>query len=151
MEANVFDEAASILRSLLPVELGELRQKVRRYGMKVWFGPDRPPRDHYEAQVIGPDASPEAEVLALEVGFHAEHPDERESQAVLDRLLADEARWRGIVGAEATAGTFLGRATHWRRISETWPDPDLGAEDLPLEVATRLADYITALEPVRRS
>ena len=150
MEANVFAEAASILRSLLPGELGELRQKVRRYGMKVWFGPDQPPRDHYEAQVIGPDASPEAQVLVLEVGFHAEHPDERESQAVLDQLLAGEARWRGIVGAEATAGPFLGRATHWRRISETWPDPDLGDPELVLELGTRLTDYITAIEPLRR-
>ena len=47
-------------------------------------------------------------------------------------------------------GPFLGRPDVWRRVSETWPDPDLGGEDLGIEVAVRLADYITALEPVRR-
>ena len=38
----------------------------------------------------------------------------------------------------------------WQRLSETWADPDLGDPELPMEVAARLADYITALEPLRR-
>ena len=46
---------------------------MRRYGIKVWFGPSDPPREHYEAQVIGPNEVKEASVLALEIGFHAEH------------------------------------------------------------------------------
>ena len=32
-------------------------------------------------------------------------------------------------------------------MSETWADPDLDDEELPLELATRLTDYVTAFEP----
>ena len=49
------------------------------------------------------------------------------------------------------AGPFLGSRDDWRRISETWPDPDLGEEDLAFELAARLTDYITALEPILRT
>ena len=42
-------------------------------------------------------------------------------------------------------GAFLGRQDAWRRVSETWPDPDLGAPDLGFEIAARLVDYIAAL------
>jgi hypothetical protein len=34
-------------------------------------------------------------------------------------------------------------------VSETWPDPDLSDEDIAVEVAMRLTDYIATLEPVR--
>jgi hypothetical protein len=36
-------------------------------------------------------------------------------------------------------------------VSETWPDPDLSEPDLPVEVAMRLVDYMTALEPSLRT
>jgi hypothetical protein len=52
---------------------------------------------------------------------------------------------------EAEIGLFLGRATAWRRVSETWADPDLSQPGVAFEVATRLTDYITALEPIRRA
>ncbi len=48
------------------------------------------------------------------------------------------------------AGECLGRADHWRRISETWPDPDLDDPELGTELAMRLLDYIEALEPARK-
>ena len=51
---------------------------------------------------------------------------------------------------EAQVGDFIGRSDHWRRISETWPDPDLGDGGLVIEIAARLTDYIVAIEPVRR-
>ena len=47
------------------------------------------------------------------------------------------------------AGEFIDDRHGWQRLSETWPDPDLGDPDLPFELATRLTDYITALEPLR--
>ena len=50
---------------------------------------------------------------------------------------------------EAVVGPFLGRAKSWQRVSETWPDPDLGDPELAIEVAAQLADYISALEPAR--
>ena len=55
-----------------------------------------------------------------------------------------------MIGGPVVAGPFLGRADQWRRISETWPDPDFGDPDLPLELAGRLLDYVEALEPLRR-
>ena len=57
--------------------------------------------------------------------------------------------WRKDLGQEAEAGIFLGRADHWRRISETWPDPNLDDPELGTEMAMRLLDYIEALEPAR--
>jgi hypothetical protein len=148
---ELFDEVGEVLRGALPRDLGPLRLRARRYGIKAWFGDaDTPAREHYEAQVIGADHVDGASVLALEVGFHAEHAKPALNDAVLARLLDDEARWRPALGPEAQSGPFLGRPDVWRRVSETWPDPDLSGDDLPVEVAVRLADYITALEPARR-
>jgi len=70
---------------------------------------------------------------------------------VIDHLLAREKKWRRLVGKDAVVGPFLGRRDDWRRVSETWPDPDLGDGELVIELATRLTDYVTALEPVLRA
>jgi hypothetical protein len=149
VESQLFEEVGDALRGMLPPELGELRLRVRRYGIKVWFGPIDPPREHYEAQVIGADAVEEARVLAIEIGFHAEHSQVGDNARIIDRLAACEADWRRRVGDAAVIGPFLGRAKTWRRVSETWADPDLGDPELAIELAALLADYITALEPAR--
>lgn len=151
LELSLFDEVAEVLRGLVPAGLGELRQRPRRYGIKVWFGPVDAPKEHYEAQVISRDAVPGAKVLALEVGFHAEHPRAADNDAVIAALAAREVAWRRQVGREAVVGPFLGREDVWRRISETWPDPDLSQPELAFELGARLTDYITALEPLRRA
>jgi hypothetical protein len=151
VEPSLFDDVADALRGMMPSELGPLRLRARRYGIKVWFGAEAPPREHYEAQVIGAEGDAAARILAIEVGFHAEHPKPVDNERVLARLLADERVWRPIVGDEARAGPFIGRADSWQRVSETWPDPDLGDPELALELAARLVDYATALEPVRHA
>jgi hypothetical protein len=150
VDSSLFEQVADALRGMLPPELGPLRLRVRRYGLKAWFGPADPPREHYEAQVISPDAVRGAKVLALEVGFHTEHPRQADNDAVIAKLQSGEKKWRRVVGTEAEVGPFLGKADVWRRVSETWADPDLNDEDLPLELATRLTDYVTALEPLLR-
>ena len=150
MELTVFEEVAEAIRGLVPPDLGEVRSHVRRYGIKVWFGTERPPREHYEAQVIGAEGVEGATVLALEVGFHAEHPQVSDNEKTMARLLASERRWRKVVGKEPVAGPFLGRPDPWRRVSEAWPDPDLSDSEFPFEVAARLTDYVIALEPVLR-
>jgi hypothetical protein len=151
VEQHVFDEVADAVVSLVPADLGDLRCRAHRYGIKLWFDTATPSREHYEAQVLGASVMDEAEVLALEVGFHAEHPDVARNEAVLTRMLGDERRWRRTLGVEAEAGPFLGRRDDWRRISELWPDPDLSDPLIAFEIATRLTDYITALEPSRRA
>jgi hypothetical protein len=151
MEPLLFDEVGEALRGFAPPELGEFHQRAHRYGVKVWFGPAAPPKEHYEAQVVGADADRRATTLAIEVGFHCEYPRVADNDAVIAHLLANEKRWRRSIGKEAQVGEFLGRADRWRRVSETWPDPDLGDEMLVIELATRLTDYIAALEPVRRT
>jgi len=151
VEPTTFEQAGHILAGMVPDELGEVRLAAHRYGMKVWFGSPKPTREHYEAQVIGPTSVPGAKVLGIEVGFHAEHTKEADNEAVLAKLVGSEKKWRKQVGPEAVCGAFLGRAEHWRRISETWADPDLGDPDLPFEIAARLTDYISALEPLRRA
>jgi hypothetical protein len=151
VELHLFDAVAVHLRALVPADLGDVQLKAHRYGIKVWFGGVTPTREHYEAQVVGPRHVPEATTLALEVGFHAEHPNSADNEAALAHLTASEPRWRKVIGQEAFAGSFLGSRDDWRRVSETWPDPDLGEEDLAFELAPRLTDYITALEPVLRT
>jgi len=150
VDLSLFDEVAYALRGMAPAELGELRVRAHRYGIKVWFGAETPPREHYEAQVLGPDNDKAAKVLALEVGFHAEYPKAADNDAVLAHLRTTEKRWRRVLGADAVAGPFLGRPDVWRRVSETWPDPDLSDAELVIDLAARLTDYVTALEPVLR-
>jgi hypothetical protein len=54
-----------------------------------------------------------------------------------------------VLGEGAVAGEFIDDRHGWQRVSETWPDPDLGDPDLAMELAARLTDYISALEPLR--
>ena len=111
-------------------------------------GTEKPTKEHYEAQVVGARDVPGARTLALEVGFHSEHPKVADNDAVIARLTASEKQWRKEVGKEAEVAPFLGRADNWRRVSETWLDPDLGEPGIAFEIASRLVDYITALEPL---
>ncbi len=150
MELQLFDEVGEVLRGLVPEGLGDLRCRHHRYGIKVWFDSEKPTREHYEAQVIGAKHVPEAEVLAIEVGFHAEHRDPADNERVLKELVGSEKQWRRALGKEAIAGEFIDDRNGWQRISETWVDPDLGEPELAMELAARLADYIAALEPLRR-
>ena len=147
LQLHLFEQVADGLHSLVPPELEPWHQRNHRYGIKVWFGDGgKPAREHYEAQVVGAKHVPDATVLAIEVGFHAEHPSASDNQAVLRRMLAVEKRWRRRLGDEVVAGGFLGTDRHWIRVSETWPDPDLSDPDLPFEVAARLTDYIVVLQ-----
>jgi hypothetical protein len=149
VDVPLFDQVADAVRGLAPPEFANFRHRARRWGIKIWFGSDVPQREHYEAQVIGADHVDRAAVLALEVGFHAEHPRAADNAAVLTFLLESEHRWRPVLGDEVIAGPFLGHST-WRRVSETWPDPDLSDVNLAVELAIRLTEYIAGLEPVRR-
>jgi hypothetical protein len=151
VELGLFEEVGDAVRGLVPSELGTVRFKAHRYGVKLWFDTDAAPREHYEAQVIGAKHVPDATVLALEIGFHAENPALADNEATMARLDERAKAWRKVVGKDAVAGPFLGRADRWRRVSETWPDPDLGDDELCMEIALRLVDYMTALEPVLRA
>lgn len=148
-DPSLFELVADAVRGLAPADLGVLRCTHHRSGIKVWIGPTKAPREHYEAQVIGPQYAPEASVLAIEVGFHSEHQKEAENQGVISRLVRSERSWRKELGPEPEVGTFLGRAD-WRRVSEVWPDPDLSDPELVFELAARLTDYLTTLELHRK-
>lgn len=155
LQLHLFEQVADGLHALVPPTLGRWHQRNHRYGIKVWFGDaGTPGREHYEAQVVGPKLVPGASVVALEVGFHAEHPDPADNRSTLARLVQAEKRWRPALGEAAEAGGFLvpkggaGRAKDWTRLSETWPDPDLGDPDLPFELAARLTDFVVALQPL---
>jgi hypothetical protein len=149
VERPLFDEVADAVRGMVATRLGPVYSTHHRYGVKVWVGEPPPPREHYEAQVIGRQYAQEAASLAIEVGFHAEHPKETDNEAVIEKLLASERVWRRDLGNEVVVGSFLGRAEHWRRVSEVWPDPDLDDPELVFQLAGRLADYVTTLERLR--
>ena len=142
MTRAFFEQVVETLIGFLPPDQGRFSSRVSGRNAKIWFGAEA--REHYEVQLVRRDGA-----TVLEVGFHAEHPDAGRSQAVLDRLLAGERRWRGILGPEVETGPFLGRPSPWRRASETWPDAELDDPGTAVEAADRLAAYITALEPLR--
>lgn len=111
-------------------------------GIKVWYGDST--REHYEAQLIRVNDG-----IVLEIGFHAEHPKVADNEAVLARLLTVEHVWRRALGDEPQTGVFVG-VDRWRRISEIWDEPDPDDVDAAIEIAARLADYVSVLEPLRR-
>lgn len=145
---ELFDQVGEVVRGTTPRELGAVRLRVGGSGVKAWFGGAEPEREHYEAQLIGADIATGARVRALEIGFHVEHRSPADNDAVIARLSAREDDWRALLGADAIAGVFLGRDS-WRRISETWLDPDLDTGDMAFEIGVRLVDYMRALEPFR--
>lgn len=151
-DRSLFEEVADALRGAAPDGIGALRCSYHRYGIKVWVGESmRAPREHYEAQVVGRQHVPGATAIAIEVGFHAENADEAANERVISALVRAERSWRKQLGEEPVIGSFLGRAGAWRRVSETWADPDLNDPDLVFELSARLADYLMALEPCRPS
>ncbi|HUW02895.1 MAG TPA: hypothetical protein VMW08_11125 [Acidimicrobiales bacterium] len=145
MEQHLFDEVADVVGSLVPPDFADFEVRSRRWALKLWYGAGEATRAHYEAQVVSAELVEDASVLAIEVGWHAEHTSEADNQALLDRVLASEELWRPVLGPEAVAGPFLGRAS-WRRLSEVWSDPDLSDPDVGFEIGSRLTDYVTAVE-----
>ena len=149
VELSLFEEVAEVARGLVDPSLGPLRTRARRYGLKAWFETVECGKEHFEAQVVGAKDVPAASVLAIEVGFHSEHPQAAKNDECLASLLAGEKKWRKAL-KEAETGEFLGGGRPWRRVSEAWADPDLGDEELAFELGERLAAYVNALEPLRR-
>ncbi|MEZ5376244.1 MAG: hypothetical protein R2733_06970 [Acidimicrobiales bacterium] len=143
MEPSFFQQVQDVFEGFAVDVAGTMQSSVHPRGIKVWY--DGATREHYEAQLVRVDGD-----LMLEIGFHAEYPKVGENQAVLDRLLAASHRWRPELGDEPEAGVFLG-ADRWRRISEAWEAPDPDDIDAAIETAARLADYVIALEPLRRA
>lgn len=148
MDGEFFERVADVVRGALPRDLGTPQVRPRHNGIKVWFGDAA--KEHYEAQVIRPDGVPGARSFAVEVGFHVEYGKAEQNDEILARLRAAEHIWRPELGDDAVLGDFLGHSV-WRRLSETWPDPDASDIDLAFEVGVRLVDYLHTLEPLRKS
>lgn len=123
---------------------GELHCSSHGRGLKVWY--DDAKKEHYEAQLIRLGGGK----MGLEIGFHSEYPKPAENDAVLSKLLAKEKQWRKTIGMEAEAGEFIG-SDRWRRISEVWDAPDPDDPEATIEIGARLADYVLAIEPLRRA
>lgn len=149
MELPLFDQVADVVRSLTPEELGELKMSTHRRGIKVWFNTEKAPREHYEAQLLARRHVDGSEGMALEIGFHAENRETEKNTSAIDGILTTEKKWRKILGKDAEVGPFYG-ADNWRRVSEAWLEPDLEDPELTFEVASRLVDYLEAIEPARR-
>ena len=146
VEQSFFHQVQDVFESFVIDVGGTLHSTAHPRGVKVWY--DDATREHYEAQLIRVDGK-----IVLEVGFHAEHPKVEKNEAVLNRLLAHEHVWRAELGGEPGVGVFIG-VDRWRRISEIWEAPDLDNIDDPdasIEIAARLADYVSLFEPLRRA
>jgi hypothetical protein len=135
-----YEQVADALVGFLPPALRDFQSAVSARNLKIWFDE---PREHYEVQTIRAGRA-----KAMEIGFHAEHSEERRNEAALDKL--STRSWRRALGAEAEAGAFLGRQSAWRRLSEVWKGPGLGSDEAAIEAAHRVSAYIKALEPQRR-
>jgi hypothetical protein len=137
-----FDQVRDAFEGFVAALGGDLHTTAHGRGLKAWYGDAI--REHYEAQLIRTESG-----AYLEIGFHAEYPKAKENEDVLARLVARDGEWRPTLGIEAEAGGFIGR-NGWTRISELWEPPQFDAIDDVIDVAARLADYVTALEPIRR-
>ena len=126
VERSFFDQVRDVFEGFVTDVDGKLHATAHPRGVKVWY--DDSTREHYEAQLVRLDSD-----VVLEVGFHAE-----------------ESAWRRELGDEPEAGVFIG-ADRWRRISEIWDAPDPDDVDAAIEIAARLADYVSVLEPLRRA
>ncbi len=142
MELSFFHQVQDVFESNTLDVGGTLHTAAHPRGIKVWY--DDATREHYEAQLVRLDGA-----VVLEVGFHAEYPKVDKNEAVLTRLLDGEKVWRRELGGEPEAGVFLG-VDRWRRISEIWEQPDPDDIDAAIEIAARLAEYVSVLEPLRR-
>jgi len=150
VELGLFEEVADVLRALTPDELGELRNRAHRRGIKVWFDDVKSPREHYEAQLLPRKYVDGRDGMALEIGFHSEHQDVGRNIAVIEHLEDKQKAWQRSLGPEAEIGPFFG-ADNWRRLSEAWIEPDLDDPELAFEVASRLVDYLVAIERARQA
>lgn len=144
LDAHLFDHVADAVQSMMG---SEVRLRSHRRGLKAWFGPEKPPRAHYEAQVMPRRYVDGQDGTALEIGFHAEHKDPGRNDKLVGSARSHEKKWRKQLGEEAEIGVFFG-ADQWRRISEVWIEPDLDDPELSFEIAARLVDYLTALGPI---
>lgn len=131
-----------------PDEIGEVRVRAHRRGAKVWFDTEAPTKEHYEAQLLSRRYVDGTEGMAIEIGFHTEHKELAKNEAVIERLTASEKKWRKELGKEPEVDVFFG-ADNWRRVSEAWIEPDLDDPEIAFEIASRLVDYVTAIEPAR--
>jgi hypothetical protein len=148
VELSVFEETAELVRAMVPEELGAVRVRAHRRGVKVWFDTEVPGKEHYEAQQLSRRYVDGVEGMAIEIGFHTEHKELDRNLAVVDTLASGEAKWRKVLGGEPEIAVFYG-AENWRRVSEAWVEEDLDDPDLAFEMASRLVDYVSAIEPAR--
>jgi len=143
VERSFFQQVLDVFEGFVADVEGELQSYAHRRGLKVWF--DDATREHYEAQFVRVDG-----VVGLEIGFHSEYPKAPANDDVMAAIAVNENVWREELGDEPVVGPFLGSDT-WRRVSEVWDLPGDEDVDTVIEVAARLADYVVALEPLRRS
>ena len=116
--------------------------------MKVWFDTDAATKEHYEAQLLSRKYVDGRNGMAVEIGFHSEHKEQAKNIEVIERVMTTEKKWRRELGKEPEVDVFYG-ADNWRRISEAWIEPDLDDPEITFEIASRLVDYVSAIEPAR--
>jgi hypothetical protein len=137
-----YEDVYDAFTGFLPPTLRDFKSYRTSHNIKVWYGSGG---EHYEVQTIRRRSGYE-----LEIGFHAEHREAQQNDEVIEALTAKEKTWRRALGAEPEAGKFLGSQTRtWRRLSEVWPATD--DPDVAVDAAQRLAAYISALEPLRKT
>lgn len=149
-----FQDAEDALVGFLPPELRHFGSYHTSSTLKVWYGDGEARREHFEVQSVSASGLRAAErpedPPVLEIGFHAEHRDAARNDAVLEFLVSRSDDWRPVLGDEPEVGTFIGRQSSWRRVSELWTETAVLQPEAAIEAAERLADYIRALVPVLR-
>ena len=148
MELSVFEEVAELVRAMAPESIGFVRVRAHRRGVKVWFDTETATKEHYEAQLLRRSYVDGRDGMAVEIGFHSEHKDQAQNVAVIERIMDSEKKWRKELGKEPEVAPFYG-ADNWRRVSEAWIEPDLDDPEIAFEIASRLVDYVTVIEPAR--
>ncbi|HVL82123.1 MAG TPA: hypothetical protein VM840_11105 [Actinomycetota bacterium] len=148
MSRAFFVDVADALAGFLPPPLRSFSSSITSANLKVWYGEAL--REHYEVQFLSPRVVPGADGPLLEIGFHAEHRDPADSLRAVETLVERERDWRRVLGPRPEAGPFVG-VDRWARLSELWTTQEMAGREVSVDAAERLAAYVTALEPLRRS
>ena len=149
-----FENVADAVSNFLAPQWRGFSRYYTSQNLKLWYGTVR--EEHYEVQHLSWQTLRGTTTVkgpALEIGFHVEYKDRARNDEVIERIVSAEKNWRRALGGDVEVGPFIGhRSASWRRVSELWEDSPLSTEiEAAVEAAERLAAYIQAFEPIRKS
>lgn len=133
-KGSFLSQVADELPSHLPPRLRDFSSEKWGSYFKVWYGAEK--RIHFEVQFLRNGR--------LEIGLHFE-ADAETNERGAEALMRRKDAVRAALGEDVRFGEH-GRG--WRSVAETWSGGNMRGEEAATEAASRLAEYVIALNPM---